>query len=343
MLYFLIFLALLIGITFWYIQKNILVPSNVDAIIEGIENGDLPELMPGKKDFVQNGKVRICYEVIGKPNADKGVIVLLNGHSQSMLAYPPYFFKPIIEAGYQIIRIDNRGVGETSWINDWTKDKAYTLEDMATDVITVLDKLNIQQVHVGGFSMGGMIAQRVAISYPERIKSLTSMMTTGYYNDPDLISLPRKFYRHLVLIAIIYARKLTSIRSKMKLHLAINRQLKGDGYQFDDKEVLQKAYYELTKRNGYNKKVEAQHTRAIYLSASRYEELKKLTVSTLVVHGTSDTLVLFEHAQKYAPMIPNAKTLFIEGLGHHFTKEHTPEILKAMFQHWEVNSKKEVF
>jgi pimeloyl-ACP methyl ester carboxylesterase len=80
-------------------------------------------------------------------------------------------------------------------------------------------------------------------------------------------------------------------------------------------------------------RIEPQHTKAIQLSGSRYEELKELKTPTLVIHGKSDPLVLFENAEKYAPLIPNVKTLYIDDLGHHFPEKYTPEITTTILNH----------
>lgn len=333
MIYFLFVLTILIIISFWYFQKNILLSTNVNALIEEIKLEGIPEMMSGKKGFVQNGEVKICYEILGEKTKNKGVVIQLNGHSQTMLGFPPNFYKPLLTAGYQIIRIDNRGTGESDWIKNWTKETAFSLEDMATDVIVVMDKLDIKSAHIAGYSMGGMIGQRLAISYPDRVLSLTSIMTAGFYDDPELTGLPKKFALNIALTFVTYAFNMKTIEDQAKLHLAVNRLLKGRSYEFDNKVVLQKAMYELTRRNGYNMHVEKQHTKAIQLSGSRYDELKKMQTPTLVIHGTGDPLVLFENAKKYAPMIPNVTTLFIENLGHHFPKSHSKEITNAILRH----------
>ena len=326
MIYLLILIILILFIGIWYFQKQIKLPANVDGLLREIRAEGLPELMPGKQGFANNGKVFICYELIESQGGKKGTILLLNGHSQTMLGYPPHFYQPFLAAGYQIVRMDNRGTGQSSWVNDWTKLNPFTLEDMASDSIAVLDKLNLDKVHVIGYSMGGMIGQRLAISYPERVASLTAQMTSGWYNDPHLTGLSKSFLLKLVFTFLVYARNLNTNEAKSKLHLAVNRLLKGKNYPFDDKEILQKAMYENIRRSGYNMRVEKPQTLAIETSGSRYEELKNIAAPTLVIHGTADPLVLLEHGEKFAPMIPNAKTLFIKNLGHHFPFAHTPEI-----------------
>lgn len=330
MIYFLVLFFLLVIGLYWYIKNNVLLPSNINTLIEEVKSEPLEELVTGTEGIAKNGDLSINYEIIGKVESAKGHVILVSGLTQTMLVFPKHFYEPLVKAGYQVIRMDNRGLGKSSWVKNWTKETAYSLEDMATDVIAVADELEIKQFHIIGMSMGGMISQRVAISYSDRLKSLTSIMSTGFYHDPELVSLPTKFYRDMGLVNLLYAKNLHDITNKLKLHLAINNLLHGKGYQNDEKLILQKAYYEITRRNAHNPKAYDQHSRAILLSQSRYEELDQITVPTLVIHGKEDTLVKFEHAQKYAPMIKGVKTLFIEGMGHHLPKAHSKEISNSI-------------
>ena len=158
-------------------------------------------------------------------------------------------------------------------------------------------------------------------------------MSTGFYFDKALVSTPRQFILDIGRISWVYGRNLKTEEGKLKLHLAIRRLLKGKGdYPFDNKYVLQKALYEVRSRRGYNMKATDQHSLAIKKSGSRYEGLKNVQLPVLIIHGTTDPLIPFTHAQKYAPMIPQAKTLFIEGMGHDIPEKHTPAMLEAIQQ-----------
>ena len=313
----------------WIWKTGPTLPPETNTLIQEVMSSDLPEFMHGEKGFVQNGEIKICYEFYKNENA-KGTILFTNGHTQSLLECPLYFINPFLDAGYQVIRYDNRGFGSSDWVENWDENK-YNLEDMATDSIAVLDHLGIEKAHLVGISMGGMISQRLAISYSERVESLTSIMSAGFYLDPKLTNVPLPFISKLVKLQLRYKRTLHLNESKLKLYLGIREMLRGKGYDLDTKFFLQQGFYEITKRSGLNAKGTDQHSHAIKASGSRYEELKKLNIPTLVVHGTKDTLILVEHAKKYAPMIPNSKLLIIEGMGHDLPKEHTPEIVEGIF------------
>ena len=311
-------------------------PSNINQIIKEVQQEPLPELMPGERGTAYNGKVGIAFEFIHPENAKNGTVLLIMGHTRSLLDWPLEFINPLLEAGYHVVRFDNRGVGLSDWIPNWSKENDYRLKDMAEDGLAVLDQLNIASAHVIGVSMGGMIGQEMAIHFPERVNSLCSIMSTGFYYDPDLVDVPKPFARSLTLLNLKYRRTLSQEESKMKYLLGIEYILKGKGdYDLDDKKLLQKTLYELRNRRGFNGRAADQQSRAIVKSPSRYEGLKKLEIPVLVIHGTDDTLVLFEHAQKYAPMIPDVKTLFIEGMGHDLPEIHIPSMIKSILENFE--------
>ncbi|MEZ4954604.1 MAG: alpha/beta hydrolase [Saprospiraceae bacterium] len=307
-----------------FIYSGPQLPAGSDEIIKAVMAEEVVDYSDGEKGYAKNGDISIYYECIG--NNKKGSILLITGLNSMLNDWRKYIYQPFVDAGYQVIRFDNRGVGNSDWMGNWDKRKPYILEDMATDGLAILDHLNIPQAHIVGLSMGGMIAQRIAISHSERVLSLTSIMSTGYYHDPELVNVPRRFLINLIRYIIRYGFNRTP-ENVMKMHLGMRKQLEGNGdYELDVKELMQKSWYEIKSRKGFNPKVRNQHATAIKKSGSRYGELGKINAPTLIVHGKDDTLVKFEHAQKYAPMIPNAKTLFIDGMGHDLPKKYIGEI-----------------
>ena len=241
----------------------------------------------------------------------------------------------MVEAGYRVIRFDNRGVGLSGWVENWEKKAPYALEDMAGDAIAILDELEIQQAHVIGVSMGGMIGQSMAINTSERVSSLTSIMSSGYYEDPELPRLSTSLKLDFARVFLKYGFRQSESKA-LKLGLAIPYLLKGTGnYTYDDLEILNKNLYELRKRNGYNPKVNKQHTAAISASGSRYDGLKHLTIPTLIVHGSADRLIDIAHGKKCAALIPGADSLWIEGMGHDIPEEYAGRILEAVYRNFE--------
>jgi pimeloyl-ACP methyl ester carboxylesterase len=331
--------VLLVFVLLFIVYNRVRLPVNVNSLINEIKKEELPEFVTGKTGFANNNDIKIAYEILDSKKPNGETIVLINGHGQSRLVWPTYFYQPFLDQGYSVIKYDNRGLGESDWIIDWSKESPYTLEDMATDAIAILDSLNIEKAHFIGMSMGAMISQRIAISYPTRISTLTSVMSTGFYDDPALVSVSKRFYSNIIAITLLYGRKLKTNSQKMKFFLSTQRLMQGKGDNtINDKEILQKAYFELKVRKGFNSKVSDQHSLAIKISGSRYEELKNIKTPSMVIHGINDPLIKIEHAKKYATLIPNAKTLFIKGMGHDLPEKYIPDIFKSILKIITLNS-----
>ena len=333
MLYLLLaILAILILAGIIYLNTGLGLPANVNQLVREVMTEELPEHIFGTTGTAYNGKVSIFYEAIPQNGSKKGTVLLVCGLSQTLLDWPRHFWQALVDAGYQVIRYDNRSLGLSDRMPNWNKKDPYTLEDMAKDGMAILDGLNIDKAHIIGMSMGGMIAQRMAISHADRVLSLTSIMSSGYYWDPELTNIPKPFYRQITKLSYRFGPFLYKMENKIKLHLAVLNALEGKGdYHLNDKEILQKALYENTRRKGYSLKTQYHHGAAIQASGSRYEELKQLNLPVLIIHGTDDPLVKFEHAQKYAPMIPNADTLFIQDMGHDLPKVYIQDMMDRIF------------
>ncbi len=331
------FLFLLLIIRNWLVVSEPRLPSNINQLIQEVTNSTLPEFMPGKKGFAQNRNVKICYEVLENENCKNVNILFVNGLSQTLLEWPSYFYQPLLDAGYRVIRYDNRGVGQSDWMENWGEEnQKYDLKEMAMDGIAVLDHLGIQQAHIMGASMGGMICQTMAINFPSRVLSLTSIMSTGFYYDKKLTDIPKPFALKLVKLIFRHKKTMDKLETKLKFQYGIRQILMGKGdYELDAKTTLQQFYYEIKNRNGYNPKAEKQHGYAIKKSGSRYDDLKKLDIPSLIVHGSDDTLILVSHAKKYGPMIPNSTSLILEGMGHDIPEKYTPGIIEALFKLYE--------
>ena len=119
----------------------------------------------------RNSAVEIEYQTFG--NHPTGTILLINGLGSQMTRWPEAFCERLAARGYQVIRMDNRDTGLSSWLDG----QSYGLADMSNDAIAVLDAAGIRRAHIAGVSMGGMIVQRIAIDHPDRVLSLTSIMS----------------------------------------------------------------------------------------------------------------------------------------------------------------------
>lgn len=312
----LVMLLLLLGGGIYIYTSGPELPETTDSIIESVLFNPLPEMIIGEPGFARSQELDIWYEQISPGGAPIGSILLIMGISNDALGWPQSFIRPFINAGFQVIRYDHRGTGMSGWVEGWDRRHPYSLSDMANDAIAVLDSAGIQQAHIIGVSMGGMIAQELVIHHPERAASLTSIMSSGYIEDPELPAISSEIAWKLIRASLKYG--LTGGEKNMiKLHIASRIILMGDAaYNLNIDEIAQQVLYNIRKRNGYNRNVSQQHQAAVRQSGSRYENLKSLNIPALIIHGKSDPFIPVEHGKKCASIIPNAKRFWVENMGH---------------------------
>lgn len=282
-------------------------------------NEELPELIKGKTGFVLSNNVKIWYELISPTTPAKGVICLLMSNAADALMWPPSFIQRFTSAGFEVLRFDYRGTGQSDWMANWSKEKAYSLYDMAADVKAIIDALDISRVHLFGFSLGGMIAQEVAINYPDRVLSLTLLMTTGDATDSTMKVFSLKYFISSFIKSIpIMKYRIIGGERNLIIERILKMKLVLDDNSFDVKETAQQVLYDLRKRKGINIKAVFQHIRAVAISGSRYDKLKHLKLPTLIIHGTNDEIFPLEHGKKLVELIPKAKFIWLDGVGHMF-------------------------
>ncbi len=326
------FAALLAGAAYLFISGPD-ASSHVNQLISA-EIGRKPvNLLKGRSAVAKNGDVNIWYEVFTPQGQVNGSILLVMGIGSDSLVWPDSFILKLRQAGYQVIRFDHRGVGLSDWIKDWRYTQAYSLREMADDGKAVLDDLGIKKAHVVGVSMGGMIAQTMAVHYPKRIQSLTSIMSSGFLLDPELPSVSKMFFLDIVKILFHYGVRRTET-DILKMQVLGRKLLRGaDLSDSEIKEMAAKTLFKLRERNGYNYMAGVQHYVAMVRSGDRYDGLRRISTPTLIIHGKADPLVPFEHGRKCAKMIPNAETLWIEGLGHDLPEAYNPLMIEAIIGH----------
>lgn len=291
-------------------------PDDIDEIINAVMKKPMAELITGKTGIARSQGLNIWYESITPEGPSKGNILLIMGISNDALGWPQSFIRSFVDSGYQVIRYDHRGTGMSGWVENWNSQNPYSLSDMADDAITVLDTLGIQQVHIIGVSLGGMIAQEMALNHPGRVASLTSMMSSGFIEDPELPPISSEIAWKLIRASLRYG--LTGGEKNMiKLHVASRIILRGDAvYELNINEIAQQVLYNIRVRKGYNHRVSLQHQEAVRQSGSRYEKLKTLNIPVLIVHGKSDPFIPMEHGIKCASVIPHANSLWVDNMGH---------------------------
>jgi len=327
-------LLLIIGGAIYLYTSGPTLPMDTDEIIEKVIASPLPELVQGDTGWVTSQGIKIWYESILPQESPKGTILLIMGISNDALGWPPQFIKSFLDKGYQVIRYDHRGTGLSDWNENFDQKHPYSLSDMALDAVSILDTLQIEKANIIGISMGGMIAQELAINHPNKVQSLTSIMSSGNIFDQELPPISSEVAYELITVAIKYSIIGTE-KNMIKLHLASRNILAGDSPQaLNIKEISQQVLYNIRKRKGYNPKVSQQHQAAVSASGSRYDQLKSLKIPTLIIHGKADPFIPIEHGKKCVNLIPNADSLWIENMGHDIPNEFIPIISEKVIDNF---------
>lgn len=284
--------------------------------------------------------IEIYFEAFGEK--ENPAILLIMGLDSQGILFSSDFIRPLVKANYYVIRFDNRDIGLSTWLNnDWHHKRPYTLEDMAKDTIDLLNYLSIERAHVIGVSMGGMIAQRIAISYAEKVLSLTSIMSSGFVLDPKAVPV----FRGRVLYYLVpYLLRNIAVTNRfiyptvtVENYLKTFRRLNGSTFPLDIEQLRITFIEAIEKRKGQNPRARFQQFCGIAASGSRLQELSSIKAPTLVIHGTKDPLIPPAHALIYTPKIPEAKMLWVEGMGHQLPKPVLDIIMPQIIEHIKVS------
>jgi len=266
--------------------------------------------------------IRIEYESFG--SEIDPAIVLIMGLGMQLIAWPDPFCQKLAAAGFRVVRFDNRDIGLSTHFDDrgvpnmlWTFLKAriglrvrgpYDLNDMAADTVGLLDALKIGKAHVVGASMGGMIAQQVAANYPERVRSLVSIMSTS--GDRRLPQATREAQRALFGRPANPNDRDAIVEQSMKIWGVIG----SPGFPTDPAELRARTQRAVTR--SYHPQGVARQLVGIVTSGDRSKDLAKIRVPTLVIHGDCDPLVRPACGEDTAKKIPGAKLSIVKGMGH---------------------------
>ena len=248
-----------------------------------------------------NGAVELEYQTFGDGQPE--TILLVNGLGSQMTRWPEAFCDLLVARGYRVIRFDNRDTGLSSWLDG----QRYALKDMAADGMSVLDAAGVSRAHIAGVSMGGMIVQRIAIEHPDRVLSMTSIMSAPSGNvvaTPEAMAVisepppsPEADYEAFIAHGMKNARTIGS-----------------PGYPWTDAELRERAIAE--HRRAFNPAGVVRQRSAIGADGDRTAELRGLKVPTVVLHGADDPLVQPVGGEATAAAIPGAELRMIPGMGH---------------------------
>ena len=287
--------------------------------------------------YLDANGVRLAYDDFG--NANDPAILLIMGMATQMTAWPLSFCRGLADRGFYVVRYDNRDVGLSekmltaripstldmmlkAGINRPLK-VSYKLDDMATDALELMNALNLNQAHVVGVSMGGMIGQVLAAKHSSRVCSLTSIMSSS--GAPNLPRASKKVTRALL------KRYLGLVKPGLKSTIAFQSLIGSPGFPQSDDELNEKvraAFQRSFYPPGF-----ARHMAAIMASGSRVELLKAIKTPSLVIHGRDDVLVPLACGVDTARQIPNAALKIIDGMGHNLPESLVPILTDLVADH----------
>ncbi|MEJ6555057.1 alpha/beta hydrolase [Microbacterium esteraromaticum] len=280
--------------------------------------------------------IRICFREAGKKGDP--VVLLIPGMGEDLTYWTDSVVEAFVQRGFRVISIDNRDSGRSSRASTpppavWRqviarpRPDGYTLADMAGDVTDLLDHLGIDRVHLVGRSMGGMIAQTVAASEPERVLTLTSL-----YSTTGARKIGQPAWSTMKILAGPEARNRTEA---VRAHLRITRHIAGCGYPIDDAAEAAIAAHGWDRSNGDIAAGAARQIQAIQLSGDRTHQLRRITAPTLVINGDRDLLVSPSGGVAIAQAIPSSEHIVIPGMGHHMTEALVAPIIDHIVRHIE--------
>jgi len=265
--------------------------------------------------------IELEYETFGDPSG--APLLLIAGLGSQMISWNDQFCELLAGRGFQVIRFDNRDVGLSTWM-----DAAYTLNDMAADAAGLLDAIGIPAAHVVGTSMGGFIAQLVALNHPDRVLTLTSIMSGP--NGEDEVP-PTDEGREVLLVPAPKTRE-----ERIQVGLWAKRRLLGSADPYDDE--YERARVTAAVDRAYHPAGFARQLGAIVAAPSRLCRLSSLRVPALVVHGRDDILVPVDNGRKVAAAIPGARLMEIEGMGHDLPSRVWEQVADAIAELAQENS-----
>lgn len=273
------------------------------------------------------------------------VVLLIMGLGMQLIAWPPAMVQAIADAGFRVVRFDNRDIGLSQHFDHlgspsllweglkfrlgWRIRPPYSLQDMAADALGVLDALQVPKAHVVGASMGGMIAQRLAVLAPSRVLSLASIMSSsGARGLPEASPAVTR-----VLLGRPAGKGMqAAVDHAVKLFKAIG----SPGFPTAEAELREKMMT-AAKRSFHPQGVLRQIV-AVAADSARAAALAQVTAPTLVLHGSADPLVPMACGQDTARRIPGARFESIEGMGHDLPPGVVERLLALLIPHFKANS-----
>lgn len=279
--------------------------------------------MPGVEKTVERSGLVMSTEAFGDPSDPP--VLLIMGATSSMLGWPDAFCERLAGEGRYVIRYDNRDTGRSTTGEPGTT--PYTMEDMASDTVLILDDYGFDSAHVVGMSLGGMIAQLVALHQPDRVRTLTLISSSAFdEDDSDLPPMDPAFMAHFSKIdSLDWSDRAAVVAFQTESY----RIAAGEGAAFDAA-----AYRALTGREfdrAINIRSALNHGGLTGGEAS-VGRVGEIAIPTLVIHGRHDPILSIQHGRRLASKLPDARMVEFEG-GHELNARDWPMMIAEIVRH----------
>jgi pimeloyl-ACP methyl ester carboxylesterase len=296
---------------------------------------EVPRVVERPSAKARANGIELAWDSFGDERAPP--LLLIMGLGMQMIGWDEALCEQLAARGFRVIRFDNRDVGQSTWMdatgeadplrvwNEMMKRRArppsaYTIVDLAEDAVGLLDALGIRAAHLAGVSMGGMIAQQIALAHPERVLSLTSIMSSTGEADVRGPS----FETLAALLEPFPSERGAFIERSLKLHHTIG----SPGFPRD--EALLRRLAARSFDRGYHPAGMKRQLIAIWASPGRRAALASLKIPTVVFHGDADPLLPVENGVDTARAIPGARLIRVPGMGHDLPREIWRQLIDAI-------------
>ncbi|MFN8052954.1 MAG: alpha/beta hydrolase [Acidimicrobiales bacterium] len=264
--------------------------------------------------------IEIYYDEFGDPGDP--ALLLMAGLGSQLLNYPDELCLAFADRYMRVVRFDNRDAGLSTHLPEGT---VYSLSDMAADVVGLMDHLGIERAHLWGSSLGGMVAQTVAIEHPERLASLISVQSTT--GEPDVGQPDPDALGQLMASIEPAANREEAIEKSIRLfEVLVNNPAVSDA---EAHRIKAEAMYD----RAYDPAGGSRQAMAVVTAPSRVEGLSHLPMPVLVIHGNRDPVIGISGGRRTAELVPNGTFLEVDGMGHDLTPVFWSQYVDAVVAH----------